>query len=120
MSTHTIPDGFWQQIDHQLERIKTEKPDTFAKVRAILTDRSYTTLDGYGYDKGHEFAGNHAFFGGSGGEATLSSALRAAGWHREWSEASYFYVMRHGKTGARLTYIEGDVYEGNRSNDWSE
>ena len=114
MSTTKIPGSFWGQIDHQLARIgNADNPaDTFDKVRAILTDKRYTAFDGYGYDSGHSFAENHAFFGGGGGDDPLHNALTQAGWRVIWSEAYYYYVMQHRTTGEKLTYIEGDVYRG--------
>lgn len=89
-------DAFWAGIDAQLDRIEAERPATFEGVRDALGG-----------------SGDAAFFGGSGGDRSLASALEIAGWSRAWSEASYFYAARHPATGAVLTYIEGDVLRGN-------
>ena len=37
-----------------------------------------------------------------------------AGWRVEFREASYVYYAKHSKTGARLSYFEGDLFEGIR------
>lgn len=96
---------FWTRIDKALDAIGDEAApaDTFAKVKAAL--------DADGNPDNSEAAAP-AFFAGSGGDRTLREALRKAGWRCIWSEASYFYVMQHPGTGETLTYIEGDVYEG--------
>lgn len=90
-------DAFWAGIDAQLDRIEAEKPATFEGVR--------DALDG---------SGDAAFFGGSGGDRTLSSALREAGWIYLWSVANYYYAMRSADGSATLTYIEGDVVRGDQ------
>lgn len=96
-----MPSAFWTMIDRDLDRIETEKPNTYDAVKDILADQ---TMPGV--------ASAPAFFGGSGGDRSLYSALRVAGWRMIWSEASYYYVARHQDTGEILTYCEGDVYPG--------
>lgn len=96
---------FWNSIDKALGQIRETKPETFDGVRDILhahgdPDSVSTKRD------------DAAFFGGSGGDDTLRSALREAGWGTAWSEASYYYVMVHPNTGELLTYTEGDVERG--------
>lgn len=54
-----------------------------------------------------------AFIGGSGGDRQLLDSLRVAGWKIIWSEAPYYYLVRNA-SGELLTYIEGDVYRGDR------
>lgn len=39
-----VPQGFWPQIDHQLERIIREKPSSFDAVRKILLDPVYDDI----------------------------------------------------------------------------
>lgn len=108
-----IPSGFWQQIAHQLERIQTEKPDTFDTLRAILLDPAYTDITAEINRNGeHTFSKNAAFFAGSGGDATLS--LETIGWHLVSYEALYYYSVKHVRTGETLTYIEGDVLRGDQ------
>jgi len=97
--------GYWQGVEAGLARISEEKPQTFAEVKAILD-----TLPGGDTDNACDRAG--AFFGGSGGDLSLGEALRDAGWRGVWSEASYYWCKRS-TTGGLLTYVEGDVYEGN-------
>jgi hypothetical protein len=104
---------FWEQIDHQLDRIVSDRPDTFDGVRAILLDTRYDEIQRDRNLNGlREFNPDAAFFAGSGGEATLRDSLRDAGWVVTWSKASYCYGMRHHATGETLTYIEGDVLRG--------
>lgn len=124
MTTPEIPGTFWGQIDHQLNRIRAEKPDTFAALRVILTDPTYDQIvkesTRYGVRGEHVPLDDPradpaaAFFAGSGGDATLAAALYKAGWSPVWVKESYWYAMSHPETSAVLTYIEGDVYEGDR------
>lgn len=115
MTTPVIPEGFWPQIQHQLDRVAEEKPDTFDAVRAILVDPAYTDIAAYVHRNGQRpFSADEAFFAGSGGDEDLADALLEAGWVVVASEASYYYAARHRRTGEELTYIEGDVVRGNR------
>ena len=91
-------DGYWRAYDATLARIRAEKPDTFAALKAIL-------------DTFEPPSSGDAFFG-DGADDTLADALHDAGWHIEFREASYLYYAHHGTTGARLTYVEGDISEG--------
>ncbi|MCK0441278.1 hypothetical protein MUG78_17910 [Gordonia alkaliphila] len=54
-----------------------------------------------------------AFFAGSGGDDTVWEMLEDAGWKIIWSEADYFFVAQSPE-GDCLTYIEGDIYRGDR------
>lgn len=111
----SIPSGFWPQIDHQLARIATEKPDTFEGVRAVLLDQAYDEIVAEVHRNGtRRFDLDSAFFAGSGGDATLDDALEHAGWQMVGFTASYYYIMTHPHTGEALTYIEGDVERGQR------
>lgn len=131
---------FWTEINAQLDRIETEKPDTYNAVARILapiidqgaiygagshdltpwvsridsTDRR-AEPDAWPESiltHGVDYRPRRAFFAGGGGDRSLWSALSVAGWHRVWSGASYCYVARHDATGETLTYIEGDVLRG--------
>lgn len=107
-----MSNSFWTEIDAQLDRIESEKPNTFEGVKAIL-DGDYPAIRKDANLNGvRTFETTSAFFAGSGGDRTLRSALRAVGWSIVWSEASYYYVAKHPATGDLLTYIEGDVYKG--------
>lgn len=98
-------DPFWAAIDAILDQIETDKPNTFNGVRDILDHPVQRAYAG-------SYTDDASFFGGSGGDRSLFSALRVAGWRITWSEASYYYVAEHPTTGEILTYIEGDVYRG--------
>ena len=98
---------YWGGIKDGLAQIAAEKPQTFDGVKAILDFMPCDAADRDGV------AGD-AFFGGSGGDYNLRDALADAGWRLVWSEASYWWAMRS-TTGEVLTYVEGDVYRGDRN-----
>lgn len=89
-------DTFWLMIDAQLDRIERERPSTWEGIQAVLGGSTVAS-----------------FFGGSGGDRSLLSALRVAGWRVLWMEAGYFYAVQHPVSGEVVTYIEGDVLLGN-------
>lgn len=110
-----VPQGFWPQIDHQLERIIREKPSSFDAVRKILLDPVYDDITrNVSLNGVRAFDEDSAFFDGSGGDATLLRALLFAGWVVIDQRAGYHYVVRHSLVrGEELTYTEGDVQRGN-------
>jgi len=89
--------NYWRAYDATLNTIRAERPSTFAGVKLIL-DRFSAPSSG------------DAFFPG-GADDTLADALRDAGWDFDWDEADYLYTARHPLTGARLRYIEGDIFD---------
>lgn len=90
---------FWDQVDAALGRV--EKATTVDEVIEILKE-SFDTSAG------------DAFFPGSGGDRQLLDALyEAPNWRLIWAEAEYYYVASD-QAGNLLTYIEGDVYRGDR------
>ena len=93
-------DAYWSLYDVTLARIRAEKPDTFAALKGIL--------DGF-----ENPSSGDAFFP-DGADDTLADALDNAGWRVEFREASYVYYAKHSTTGARLSYFEGDLFEGIR------
>ena len=93
-------DLYWRRYDATLARIRADKPDTFTALKAIL-------------DAFEPPSSGDAFFP-DGADDTLADALEDAGWHVEFREASYVYYAKHSKTGARLSYFEGDLFEGIR------
>lgn len=101
---------YWGGIKDGLAQIGTEKPQTFDEVKAILDFMPGSApMDGE-----DSMVDGEAFFGGSGGDDTLSDALKQAGWRYVWSEAAYWWAMRS-PAGEILTYVEGDVYRGDRN-----
>jgi len=113
------PGGFWVEINAQLDRVEREAPTRAAEVCAILDGPEYhTVLAERGLAPVAAAAGRteprRSFFAGSGGDRSLFSALHKAGWSIVWSEASYYYVAQHPISGDVLTYIEGDVLEGDQ------
>lgn len=120
----TIPAGFWGQIEHQLDRIETEKPSTFDAIREILTDPGYAEIVKENTRNG--VRGEHlptndpahdpdaAFFAGSGGDSSLWESLWVAGWSFVRQRGAFHYAAQHPISGEWLTYIEGDVLRGDK------
>lgn len=94
-------DGYWRMYDATLARIREEKPSTFAAVKAIL-------------DAFQPPSSGQAFFP-DGGDDDLASALHDAGWQVRYADGTFVFLARHPQTGARLTYVEGDIFEGVRA-----
>jgi hypothetical protein len=90
-------DAYWAAYDATLARVRTEKPDTFAELKAIL-------------DSFEPPSSGDAFFPG-GADDDLAEALNDAGWEIRFNEGNYVYMARHPRTRAKLHYIEGDVYD---------
>lgn len=110
-----VPADFWAQINHQLSPITNAQASTFDEIRTVLLDPVYDEVTANVHRNfERKFDADSAFFAGSGGEATLAGALRAAGWKVTEDEASYYYAMVHVDTGEKLTYIEGDVVRGDQ------
>lgn len=97
-------DNFWKTVEAQLAELRTAQ--NADDVLRIL-DRERNP---YGPD--HGVAGD-GFFAGSGGDDSLWDALTDAGWTQVWAEAVYYYVMK-APDGSMITYIEGDVYRGDK------
>jgi len=93
-------DGYWAAHDATLARIRQQQPDTFSALKAIL-------------DAFHPPSSGDAFFPG-GGDDDLADALSDAGWRLRFFGAGYVYSAKHPATGAKLHYIEGDLYDRTR------
>jgi hypothetical protein len=89
--------AYWEKYDATLARIVAERPTTFAELKAILDDFEPPSS-------------GDAFFP-DGADESLGEALNAAGWTVRYGEAVYVYRATS-PTGERLTYVEGDIYEG--------
>ncbi|MGH8953683.1 MAG: hypothetical protein ACRDVF_01585 [Microbacterium sp.] len=89
-------DGYWALYSLTLRDIRKEKPDTFAKLAAIL-------------NRFQQPSAGDAFFP-DGADDILGDALDDAGWRLEW-EAEYLWTAVHPVTRARIRFIEGDVYD---------
>lgn len=90
-------DGYWAAYDATLARVRNERPDTFAALKAIL-------------DAFHAPSSGDAFFPG-GADDDLADALADAGWSLHFTEGSYVYTARHPLTGAKVQHVEGDLYD---------
>lgn len=91
-------ESFWVRVDKCLDSIEDE----------YSADGVIAVLNNY-FDK----SSGAAFFGGSGGDRQLWESLAKAGWKKIWSEEHYYYVVES-SAGELLTYMEGDVYRGDR------
>lgn len=88
---------YWDSYARTLESIRTEKPETFAALKAIL--------DSFAPPSAAE-----AFFP-DGADDTLMAALQDSGWTVTWADAYYHYGARHRSSGTQIEYVEGDVYD---------
>lgn len=91
-------DTFWANIDRQISELGEAKSADDV-IRICPPIRETSSGDG--------------FFEGSGGDQQVDEALREAGWTPIWWNASYYWAMR-APDGSEITYIEGDLYRGNR------
>lgn len=87
---------YWQMYDATLARVRDEKPDTFAALKAIL--------DGFTPPSSGD-----AFFPG-GADDDLADALIDAGWNLDFTEGDYLYTATHPATHAQMQHVEGDIY----------
>ncbi|MER6382110.1 hypothetical protein ACWDBD_38800 [Streptomyces sp. NPDC001118] len=88
---------FWKMIDAQLKLLESAKSADDV-IRILGTT---------------EPSAGEAHFEGSGGDKTIYGALLTAGWSFLWSEWEHHYAMK-APDGSAITYVEGDVYRGNR------
>lgn len=102
-----MTDTFWATVKTQLAELQSAQSADDV-IRTLGPDRHPNGPEFDGMDTAAE-----GFFAGSGGDDTVWDALRAAGWAQVWAEAAYFYVMR-APDGSMITYIEGDIYRGDR------
>ncbi len=66
-----------------------------------------------------EATGGDGFFEGSGGDYRIYDSLLSAGWHFVWRKAYYHWCME-ARNGDRVTYVEGDLYRGDRHGNTTE
>lgn len=97
--------GFWEAVEQQLEELKTAT--TADEVLAILSAERNPYRD-------PAMASGDGFFAGGGGDSTPIDSLREAGWTVIWYEAPYHYALRAPDGESSITYVEGDVYRGDR------
>lgn len=98
---------FWSVIAAQLKELESAR--TADDVIRILSPER----NPYGPDWDGRDGAADGFFAGSGGDRTVWDALWDAGWKDIWTKAAYYWVMR-APDGSLITYIEGDVYRGDR------
>lgn len=95
---------FWDAVNAQLMELR----------KARSADDVLRILSRERVPDGHsKLVAGDGFFAGSGGDDTVEDALTDAGWTLVWSEASYYYAMK-GPDGSVITYVEGDIYRGDR------
>ncbi len=102
-----MSDNFWVLIRAQLRELKNaENADDV--IRILSPERNP-----YGNGRDGMDGAADGIFAGSGGGNTVDDALDDAGWTYVWSRASYWWAMK-APDGSVITYIEGDVYRGDR------
>jgi len=89
---------FWDAIDAQIAAL--ESTTTVDAVLAICP-----TIPGTSSGDG--------FFEGSGGDKSVLGALKVAGWKVVRYRAHYYWAAQ-APDGSMLTYVEGDLYRGNK------
>ncbi|MFB7782087.1 hypothetical protein ACFC1D_05165 [Streptomyces vinaceus] len=100
-----MSDDFWSVIRSQIRQLASaETADDV--IRILGHDRNP-------YGPNWDGAAGDAFFAGSGGDDSVWDALNDAGWSQVWAEAHYYWAMR-APDGSIVTYIEGDIYRGDR------
>ena len=95
-------DGYWAAYDATLARVRSERPSTFAELKAMLDVFHHGALAD---------SAASAFFPSQSADEELWEALADAGWSIEFGEAGYVYEARHPITGARFEFVEGDLYD---------
>lgn len=101
-------DPFWAAVAQQLEELRSAKSADDV-LRILSPERNpYVTVLGR-----EPSASADAFFAGSGGEDNVETALRDTGWQFVWMRAGYWWAMR-APNGDVITYVEGDIYRGDR------
>ena len=88
--------SYWHEYRATLMRIRVERPNTFAGLKAIL-------------DVFQAKSSGDASFPGGGGDG-LNDALAFAGWRITYEEGDYLWTATHPASGAVVRYVEGDVY----------
>jgi hypothetical protein len=101
-----MADKFWETVAEQLTELSTAQ-NADDVLRILGPDRNPYGPDWDGMD-------GQGFFAGSGGDGTVRESLERAGWELKWSRAGYWWAMQ-APDGTVVTYIEGDIYRGNRS-----
>lgn len=92
---------FWTVVGEQTEELR--QATSAAAVLAIVSHERNPYGAGTGCGDG--------FFAGEGGD--MWEALTSAGWRVLWSNADYHWCMS-APDSSEITYVEGDVYEGNQ------
>jgi hypothetical protein len=99
-----MPDQFWVTVKEQLGELGTAK-DADDVCRILSAERNP-------YE--HESIAADGFFAGGDGD-DVREALEEAGWLYLWVKARYWFAME-APDGSAITYVEGDIYKGNRLN----
>ncbi|MFG3176569.1 hypothetical protein ACGFZC_16095 [[Kitasatospora] papulosa] len=102
-----MPDQFWTAITQQLKELESAK-NADDVIRILSPERNP-----YGPDWDGQDGAASGFFAGSGGDGTVRGSLFTAGWNDVWLIAPYYYAIQ-APDGSMITYIEGDIYRGNR------
>lgn len=92
-----MSNDFWEAIDAQLDLLRRKGTTAQVVCQILPAVPGLSSGDG--------------FFGGSGGDAQVSEVLAENGWTYVWAKAHYHWCMQ-APDGSRITYVEGDLYQG--------
>ncbi|MFF4557147.1 hypothetical protein [Streptomyces sp. NPDC001422] len=96
-------DPFWIAFRQQLKELKEAKS----------ADDVVTILSAERNPYGHDRIAADGFC--AGGHDDFIDVMVDAGWNFLWSRAAYWFAMT-GPDGSIFTYVEGDIYKGDRRN----
>jgi hypothetical protein len=97
-----MTDNFWAVIQAQVGEL-TSAATAQDVLRILATERA----------PGNPLVAGDGFFAGSGGDDSVWEALSEAGWQIIWSRADYYFVAK-APDGSTITYVEGDIYLGDK------
>ncbi len=105
--------SFWQTVRSQLNALATA--ETAADVIRILNEGNASDPEVSSYT-GFLSTGVDAFFAGGGGDENVLDILRwdNPNWESVDIRAPYYGCVRSRVDGSLITYVEGDVYIGNK------
>lgn len=94
---------FWAVVDAQLTELRGAKSADDV-LRILSHERN---------PYGEESSTADGFFAGGGGDGSVLESLTDAGWEIRWQKAGYYWAAT-APNGDVITYVEGDIYRGDR------
>lgn len=90
--------GYWSRYEATLARVRSERPQSFAALKAILDDFEPPSS-------------GDAFFPSQAADDELYDALMDAGWRVRFVEGGYVYEARNVLGVLQFEFVEGDLYD---------